>query len=240
MADLTDKTSSDSVASNDINTLLKGIPFYNALRTYDINEYIAHSGSIYKSLANSNTGNTPGSSPTKWEVFSGGGSKPDFTADFPAGSWDYPSTNPAPLDTDTSFTNGQIKRHLFDDTTEEFVEAVFQIPSDIDTSASVTFETYGYSVTAAASKNIELKFYHSPVSNGEDIDASYSFIVSTDKSVSGTQDYVDRITWSGLVSTLGWTANEQVRIKLSRIAPSVNNLSGDYGITHFRITIPRS
>ena len=167
----------------------------------------------------------------------GGGAKWRFV-NIPAGSWDYPDTNIAPLDTDTG-TNGTIKRQLFDDTTEEFLKAVIQMPSDLDAADTVFFEAYGYAETAVADSYIELTLYHSAKTDGESWDAAYSSKISGDLSTDGTQDQLDYFSWSETVSTLSWAANDQIRIKLSRSAPSANNLSGDWGLTHFRIKLPR-
>jgi hypothetical protein len=239
MADLTDKTSSDSVSSNDINTLLKGTPFYNPLRKYGIKERIIDEtdGGEYKSLEANNIGNLPSSSPTKWESTDGGGSAPDFEASFPAGSFDLPATNYAPLSTDTG-TNGTIQRHLFDDTTEEQVEAQFVLPSAI--AGTVTFEVYGYSVSPLSDKRVEFTFYHSAKANSENWDASYNTKVSGDLTVDSFPDGLDRLTFTETVSNLGWTANDHVRIKLGRTAPSEKSLVGDYGVTHFKIIVPRA
>lgn len=166
-----------------------------------------------------------------------GGSAADFTVDFPAGNWNYPTSNPAPLDEDTG-TNGTIIRQLFDDTTEEFVEAVFKLPPAI--AGTVTFYIEGYAVTAVASKNVEFTFYHSAKADGESWDAAFSSKVSGDLATDGTQDQMDFFSFTETVSNLGWTAGDQVRIKLSRTAPSADNLSGDYGLTHFRISVPRA
>jgi hypothetical protein len=169
----------------------------------------------------------------------GGGvtaSEPDPT--YAAGSFDFPASDPAPLDTDSG--TGTIKRHLFDDTTQEYVIGQFVVPSDIDASGTVTFEAYGYAVTAAASKNIELTFDHCSKADGETWDDSFTSEVSGDLAVEATQDFLSRHTWTETVANLGWAANDQCRFKLSRTAPSANNLSGDYGLTHFRVLIPRA
>ncbi len=168
----------------------------------------------------------------------GGGAAWRFI-DIAAGAWDYPQANPAPLDTDVG-TNGTIKRHLFDDTTEESIIAQIKLPSDLDLAGTVSFETFGYAVVAAASKNIELTFYHSAKTDAENWDAAFSSKVSGDLATDPTQDQLDLFSWTETIANLGWAAGDHVRIKLSRTAPSVNNLVGDYGVTHFRLKIPRA
>lgn len=44
---------------------------YNAGTTYDSGDYVSYSGAVYVSLQGSNTGNTPGSSPSYWSVYYG-------------------------------------------------------------------------------------------------------------------------------------------------------------------------
>ncbi len=168
----------------------------------------------------------------------GGGAAWRFI-DIAAGAWDYPQANPAPLDTDVG-TNGTIKRHLFDDTTEEFIIAQIRLPSDLDSGGTVNFELYGYAVAAAASKNVEFTIYHSAKNDGENWDAAFSSKVSGDLATDSTQDQLDSFSWNETVATLGWAADDHVRIKLGRTAPSVNNLPGDWGLTHFRLKIPRA
>jgi len=221
----------DSNAAADINILAAAYPQYRSDRTYELNAWITDIGIQYLSLQASNLGNTPASSPTFWASLS---SISSFS--WAAGGFYFPATNPAPLDTDTG-TNGVILRHLFDDTTEEFFQQQFVMPSTLNT-GTVVFEAYGYSVTAAASKNIKLKFYHSAKSSGESWDAALSSVSSADLAVDSTQDRLDRFAWNETVATLGWTVSEHTRIQVSRIAPSGPNLAGDWGLTHFRILLP--
>ena len=157
---------------------------------------------------------------------------------WPAGKWDDPPADPAPLDTDTG-ANGTIKRHLFDDTTEEFVQAQIQLPFDLDPDGTVTFEAVGYAVTTVPSKNVQMKLYHSAKADGESWDAAYANKVSGDESLSATQDQLDIFTWAETVANLGWAASDSVRIMLSRIDASVGDLVGDYGLVHFCIIVPR-
>jgi hypothetical protein len=170
----------------------------------------------------------------------------DKIIDIPAGEWYYPTSNPAPLDTDSG-TNDTIKRHLFDDTTEEFVVHQIRIPNAFDTSGTVTLQAWGYASTAQAAStageggSIELKFYHAAVAEGESWDAAFSNVRSGYHYCQATQDYLDEVEWTETVSNLGWAEGDLVRIKLSRITIAGEDaLSGDWGLVHFRIRIPRS
>ena len=185
-------------------------------------------------------GNTYGRKDATWTIVTSGGSGGggDALFNFPAGAWDYPISNPAQLDTDTG-TYGSIKRNLFDDTTEEFIESLFEIPANVDSAGTVTFDAVGYAITAASSGNIALTVYHSMPSGGQSWDIPYSTKVSGDLLTNETQNYLDYFTWTETVANLGWLASDIVKIKLSRTQPSVNNLTGDWGLVHFRISIPR-
>lgn len=238
MSILPTRSTTDANASADINSLSTEaekvlVSSGDATREY-LEDKIIASTNITVSKATDSAGTET------LEISATGGataSEPDPS--YPAGRFDYPASNPAPLDTDSG-SNGTIKRHLFDDTTPEYVIGQFVVPSDIDASGTVTFETYGYAVTAAASKNVEFTFDHCSKADGESWDAAFTSEVSGDLACDATQDQLDRFTWTETVSNLGWSANDQCRFKLSRTAPSTNNLSGDYGLTHFRILIPRA
>jgi len=238
MGILSTKTSADEYTTSDINTLSNRAVDKNTL-TAKGNIYVATaSGTVSKLTVGVNdtvlTADSTETTGLKWAA--AGGSSTGGIIDFPAGAWELPSVNYAPLDKDIG-THGTILRHLYDDTTEEFVEAVFQVMNSIGT-GNVTFEAYGYAVTAALSKNIELTFYHSAKSGGENWDAAYSSVISGDLATDDSQDPLDYFTWTEDIGTLGWSANDLVRIKLSRTAPTSDNLSGDWGLTHFRILIP--
>jgi hypothetical protein len=157
----------------------------------------------------------------------------------PAGAWNYPTSDPAPLDRDNG-TNGDIFRQLFDDTTEETLEQNIIVPYDIDSTGRVVFEIYGYSKTAGSNQSTRYKFSHSAVVNGESWDASFATLAN-EINVSATQDYIDANTFSTLASNLSWSANDEMRIKLTRTAVSSGTtVSGDYGVTKFNIRIPRA
>lgn len=50
--------------------LQQGIPEYDAATTYFINSFCSYNGGLYISLSDNNLGNTPGSSPGDWQIFS--------------------------------------------------------------------------------------------------------------------------------------------------------------------------
>lgn len=74
MSSFPDRSSTDSaVIVTDINNLAQGVPTFDSARDYAIDRICESVGILYKSLVTPNVGNTPLSSPTKWEVFSSGG-----------------------------------------------------------------------------------------------------------------------------------------------------------------------
>ena len=177
----------------------------------------------------------------KWAAPAGGGGGAAWRFyDFPASSFDYPASNPAPLDTHNG-ANGTIKRHLFDDSTAESIITQIKLPSDLNTAGTVYFEVYGYAVTAAANKSVVWKLYHSAKTAGENWDAAYSSEGSGAKSCDSTQDQLDHHSWNQTVATLGWAVDDFVRIKLERdAADGSDDLVGDYGMILFRLKIPRA
>ena len=155
----------------------------------------------------------------------------------PAGSWNYPTSNPAPLDRDTG-TNGDILRHLFDDTTEQFLLYQFEFPDTLDTNGTVYFRVKGYAKTADGNE-VQLCFYHSARAKGESWDNAYSSKKSGDYVTDAQQDEFDEIDWNETVANLGWAAKDHIRIKLSRCAiDDGTKVSGDYGVCNLKIRIP--
>lgn len=170
-----------------------------------------------------------------WEQ-AGGGALPNFVAEFVAGTFDIPLVNGA--DTDTiAGTNGTVNVQRLDDTTEEFMQQEFTVPSDADTAATVSIIVQGFAETAAADKAIALKFYHS--ANGTTWDEAYASIFD-EWTISSTQDAMDILTLTETLANLGWAAGDLVRIKLSRVAPEGNNLVGDYLVRSVSVVIPRA
>jgi len=155
----------------------------------------------------------------------------------PAGSWNYPTTNPAPLERDVG-TNGGMFVHAFDDTTEEFIilEPAFRVPANLDTTGTIYLKAEGYAKTADGNE-IQLRFHYSSRAKGESWDSAYSTVDSGDYSCYGTQDYLDEVEWSMAASNL--TAGDLLRIMLSRIAINDGTgLSGDWLFANLCIRIP--
>lgn len=158
---------------------------------------------------------------------------------FPASSLTATETNFASLELLSGTTVKTFVR-AFDDTTEEYVNGVFIVPSDIDTAGTVTFRTYVMAKTAAASKNVALTFGHVAVNDSEDFDVAYTDEDSGDKAIDATQDDVTEITWTETVSNLGWAASDNVFFRISRDPAAGTDLTGDMYMFSFNIEIPRA
>ena len=128
----------------------------------------------------------------------------------------------------------------FDDTTQEYRNGVFKVPSDIDTAGTVTLRVAGRSATGAASKTVEFDFDHYARANGEASDGStpYTTEASGAKSVDATQNDIDIITWTETVSNLGWSADDEVFFRISRDTGANDDLVGDYYGFSFTVIIP--
>ncbi len=168
-----------------------------------------------------------------------GGTIPDKVYYYKASDFDALETNFAPLNQDNGSTSRILSR-AFNDTIEEFVNFSFKAPSDIDTSGTVTFRVWMYAATAVASRFVQLAFDHRAVDNSESWDGSYTSVDSGDLAIDGTQDDITEATWTETVSNLGWSADDFVMARLSRIAPSGTNLNGDLYVVGFSVEIPRA
>lgn len=128
----------------------------------------------------------------------------------------------------------------YDDTTEEFRNGTFQVPTDIDSSGTVTFRAMTFPKTAAASVNVEMRFGHRAVDDGEALDGSYTTEDSGDVVPDSTQDDLTVIEWTETVANLGWVAEDLILFQLSRIAPAGTDLTGDLYLIDFAIDIPQA
>jgi len=157
----------------------------------------------------------------------------------PAGSWNYPASNPAPLERVVG-THGGMFVHAFDKDTEEFVllEPAFRVPANLDTSGTVYLYVEGFAKTADGNE-IQLRFSYSSRAKGEDWDNAYGTKDSGDYETDAQQDELDEVTWNETVSNLGLTAGDLLRIMLSRIAIADGvKVNDDYYIANLCIRIP--
>jgi hypothetical protein len=144
-------------------------------------------------------------------------------------------------------TNADVMVRAFDDTTDEAVGGNFVVPSDIDTSATVTFRLLFYAASAAANDAC-WDFSHKAItgSNNESWDQSMTIEPSGDCTADANQDETTVCTWTETVTNLGWAASETVFFELSRDADSSggsctsDNLSGDANLITFAVEVPRS
>lgn len=158
---------------------------------------------------------------------------------FRASDFDALETNFAPLVQDNGSNVRQLVR-AFNDSTVEYVNMSFQVPSDFNESGTITFRVWMYAATAAASKNVELEFEHIGLENSESWDQALVAVNSGDLAMDATQDDLTMKTWTVLNSTAGWEKGDYVEARLSRTAPSANNLSGDLYVVAFAIELPRA
>jgi hypothetical protein len=163
---------------------------------------------------------------------------PDFYVDLPGGAWDYHPVNYPEYEKHALPGTGYDVIDWFDDSTEEYLIGAMQAPVALDTAGTVYFEAYGKALTADGNE-VQLRFSYSASGKDEDSDAVYANVESGDYATNANQDFNDFIEWNETVTTLGWSADDIIRIMLSRSAIDDGTpVSGDYGITHFRIRIP--
>lgn len=126
----------------------------------------------------------------------------------------------------------------FDDTTEEYRNGKLAVPGTIDTAGTVTFRAYVWSKTAAASRNVALRFGHRPMSDSDSWDVAYVNEDIDDQAIDATQDDISIIEWTETVSNLGWLADDLVGFRISRIVATTTDLVGDMYWDFFAIEIP--
>jgi len=158
----------------------------------------------------------------------------------PATAFNLDAANP-PEEYLLDGTNQEVATLAFDDTTEETAQApAFVVPADINTGGTVTFALVGWAKTAAADKNVQFRVKQLVLSSGAgSVDTAYSTASdSGDLACNATQNRPVIYTWTATVSSLGWSAGQRVRLAISRIAPSANNLTGDFLVESFEVRVP--
>jgi hypothetical protein len=133
-----------------------------------------------------------------------------------------------------SQSNADLLVRSFSDSTENFVNFSFTTPEDLDITESITFRAYIYAANAEA-ENIQLRFGHTNLSNGDDWNVSFTNLDSGDFILSATQNEITIAEWSETVNSLGWSANQIVNARLSRIEPLGTNLTGNLFLIGFSI-----
>lgn len=147
----------------------------------------------------------------------------------------YPASNPAPLDTVTG-TNGTLQAHLFDSATDETIEGVFQLPSDISSFTTINFEALIFHKTNKTSKTVQMVFSHSAKATTESWDDSYTDETSAAETVRDNAKELYLLDWTETISNAGWAANDQVRFKLWRDV-SGDDLDEDACLSFFRVRL---
>jgi len=158
----------------------------------------------------------------------------------PATAFNVDAANP-PEEYLVDGTYQEVATLAFDDTTEETAQApAFVVPADINTGGTVTFALVGWARTAAANKNVQFRVKQLVLSSGAgSVDTAYSTASdSGDLACDATQERPVIYTWTAAVSSLGWSAGQRVRLAISRIAPSANNLTGDFLVESFEVRVP--
>jgi hypothetical protein len=158
----------------------------------------------------------------------------------PATAFNVDAANP-PEEYLVDGTYQEVATLAFDDSTEETAQApAFVVPADINTGGTVTFALVGWAKTAAAGKNVKFRVKQLVLSSGAgSVDTAYSTASdSGDLACDATQERPVIYTWTAAVSSLGWSAGQRVRLAISRIAPSANNLTGDFLVESFEVRVP--
>ena len=188
------------------------------------------------------TSNGAGAAPT-FQAAAGGGSMPAKEFNFPAASL---SGGMAPDDSWPAFghdsgTNIDINVLGFDADTDECAGGTLTVPSDVDTSGTITFRAVWYSGTAT-SGNIMWDFRHSTgQAEGVTWDTALTTEAAAADATQGTVDQLTTTTWTETVSTAAWAASDTVSFLVCRDANHASDtLAGDAQLLHFTIEVPRA
>lgn len=169
----------------------------------------------------------------------GSSTKPTWKQTFEASLMTVPESSFAPLDK-LNGTNADYWVRTFASGTQTYANFMFETPSDINETGTVTFIAWVGARTAAANKNVALVYGHLARANSEAWDATYTSLPSGDKAIDSTQGDLTRITWTGTVASLGWNGNEMIVSRISRTTATANELSGSMYLWAFAIEIPRA
>jgi hypothetical protein len=129
----------------------------------------------------------------------------------------------------------------FDPNTDECRTVNFKVPSNVNTSGTVTFRTHWFS-TGTATNNVIWDFRHNGgVSEGATPDAALTTKAASADAAQATAGQLTVTTWTETISTLGWAANEQVDAEFCRDANNGSDtLATDARAVGFGVDIPRS
>ena len=129
----------------------------------------------------------------------------------------------------------------FDQSTDEGRTVVFKVPSDVNTSGTVTFRAYWYSASVTTNEVIMDFRHNSGVADGVDPDVALTTVASAASTAPGTAGQIDIIIWTETVSNLAWAANDLVYGVFERDANNAgDDFAADSKVIGFSVEIPRS
>jgi hypothetical protein len=112
------------------------------------------------------------------------------------------------------------------------------LPTDLDPSGTVTLGVHYMLSGPSGGTNVQFRFSHAAVAEGENYDLAYSNKDSGNKDATGTFGHNKFTTWTETVANLGWSAGDIVYFRVQRIAATINDNLSRLEIVVFRITIP--
>ena len=127
----------------------------------------------------------------------------------------------------------------FDDTTETYAYGSFQVPSNINTSGTVTWNAVG-GLRSATTGNVLWTFGERESATGEAWTGAYAEYDSAATAFTGATTTQFAVSWSTTASTLGWASGDLVRFRVSRDPSASGDATGDALLDYFYIDIPTS
>lgn len=138
-------------------------------------------------------------------------------------------------------TNVDILTCSYDDTAVEGREIKFKVPSDPDTTGTVTFKLPWFSRTATTGNAVWRISFTATGASGESWDQSVTIADSVPSAVQGTTNQMSVTSITRSFSSLGWAANDIITCIVYRVGNnSGDTMVGDAELSGFGVEIPRA
>jgi len=161
----------------------------------------------------------------------------EIIVSIPAGSWDYPPTNFAPLDKWTE-PNRWILVQAFDSTAVCSLYGDLFTPTTLSNIDSIGFVFIGRPGVAGASGSdtVVFAFWHDVITDGDSTGGAYTVDSTFKFTCNTTLGRANITTFKRAVTDLGWTGGDEVRFILGRLPANVADvLNSRYGLKRFII-----
>jgi hypothetical protein len=205
------RVAEDAVTLSNITNWAEYIGYSQDIKAGD---QLRYNGTDYINQTGTQTATAPDTDTTNWlEKPSGGGG--GFIKEFPAGSWDFPDSNPFLLDP-IDCTSHKRQSCQFSDSLLMSGESQFDAPATISES-TLNIQFFGRAISPVSDRYIRLQASYIATADDEDPNVAYTDIDSADILTNSTAGDLQRISFN--VSMPTW-AGKNVKLRFKRIALS--------------------